>query len=98
MQGRARGGLVGEGVAAGCRGRPGGPAPPDAPGAVGSDPKTGDGAGLLVAIPDGFFRRLHPDLPAKGRYGIGMLFGGEVDEEAIGRILGEEGLRVLFWR
>ena len=46
-------------------------------GATGSDPETGDGAGLLLSMPDGFFRE-HSGckLPDKGKYGVAMLFGG----------------------
>ena len=47
-------------------------------GACGCDPLTGDGAGILVQIPDAFFRReaktLRIELPAAGRYGVGMVF------------------------
>ena len=38
-------------------------------GAVGSDPDTGDGAGILLALPDEFFRLVLPNkLPARGKY------------------------------
>ncbi len=47
-------------------------------GAVGSDPLTGDGAGILVQIPDKFFRKecekINIDLPQEGDYGVGMVF------------------------
>ena len=47
-------------------------------GTTGSDPETGDGAGILTQIPDGFFRRecaeLGIELPGAGGYGVGMLF------------------------
>ena len=47
-------------------------------GTTGSDPETGDGAGILTQIPDGFFRRecreLGIELPAPGRYGVGVIF------------------------
>lgn len=40
-----------------------------------ADGKTGDGAGILVQIPDGFFQEVCPfTLPEKGHYGIGMFF------------------------
>jgi glutamate synthase (NADPH/NADH) large chain len=46
-------------------------------GAVGSDPKTGDGAGILIQIPDEFFRNecenLKIKLPETGRYGFGVI-------------------------
>ncbi|TVR71734.1 MAG: glutamate synthase subunit alpha, partial [Sphaerobacteraceae bacterium] len=47
-------------------------------GAFGSDPDTGDGAGLLLQIPDRFFQRVCADeaieLPEAGEYGVGMVF------------------------
>src|SRR6516165_6051381 len=47
-------------------------------GACGCDPLTGDGAGILVQIPDDFFRRecrsARIALPAPGSYGVGMVF------------------------
>src|SRR5688500_12691234 len=43
-------------------------------GACGSDPDTGDGAGILVQMPDRFFRKSVPfDLPAAGAYGAGLV-------------------------
>jgi glutamate synthase domain-containing protein 1 len=44
-------------------------------GAVGSDPKTGDGAGMLLQIPDGFFRsEVEFELPRQGAYAVGNAF------------------------
>lgn len=47
-------------------------------GAVGSDPKTGDGSGILIQIPDEFFRKVlksqNIELPALGEYGTGIIF------------------------
>ncbi len=44
-------------------------------GAVGADPKAGDGAGILVQIPDAFFRdQVDFELPIIGKYGVGHLF------------------------
>ncbi len=44
-------------------------------GAVGADPLTGDGAGILTQIPDKFLRAVCGfDLPAAGEYGVAMLF------------------------
>src|SRR5947209_1336730 len=45
-------------------------------GAEGADPNTGDGAGILIQIPDGFFRAVLDgvDLPPPGRYGVGVCF------------------------
>ena len=77
-------------------------------GATGADPETGDGAGLLIQVPDGFFReeakRLGFALPDRGRYGVGALFlppgGKELTDTKAGlqRILLEEGLCALGWR
>lgn len=47
-------------------------------GGRGSDPKSGDGAGILIQLPHTFFRevtrRLGFDLPEEGSYGVGMVF------------------------
>src|SRR6188472_2739295 len=44
-------------------------------GAAGADASTGDGAGILVQLPDAFFRAvLQADLPPAGRYGIAVCF------------------------
>lgn len=52
-------------------------------GGQGSDPDTGDGAGLLVQIPDAFFRKECKDinLPEKERYGVGMVFFSQKEDE-----------------
>ena len=43
-------------------------------GAVGADPKAGDGAGILLQIPDQFFRAESGlDLPEEGAYAIGVV-------------------------
>ena len=68
-------------------------------GATGSDPETGDGAGLLMAMPDEFFRaNAGFALPAKGKYGVAMLFGGIGAEHEIEDIIKGEGSVVLGWR
>ena len=67
-------------------------------GAAGGDPDTGDGAGLLLAIPDAFFRKRVKPLPAAGKYGVAMLFGGVGREAAIEKIVAAEGGRVIAWR
>ena len=68
-------------------------------GAAGSDPLSGDGAGLLSVIPHGFFQRvLGGVLPEAGGYAVGMIFGGEGEESLLERIAGEEGFRLLAWR
>jgi glutamate synthase (NADPH/NADH) large chain len=74
-------------------------------GACGSDPETGDGAGILVQMPDRFLRKVLPfAVPEAGAYGAGLVFL-PTDESAragvredVERIAGEEGLRVLGWR
>ena len=47
-------------------------------GATGSDPKTGDGAGILIQVPHQFYkdelREFGINLPDEGCYGVGMLF------------------------
>src|SRR5262250_1945780 len=44
-------------------------------GAKGSDPETGDGAGILTQIPDAFFRAASSlELPAPGSYAAGLAF------------------------
>ncbi|WP_163552980.1 glutamate synthase large subunit [Candidatus Frankia alpina] len=74
-------------------------------GASGSDPDTGDGAGILVQVPDLFLRDVVDfALPAPGRYAVGIAFlpqvAGERDDavRTISRIVRQEGLRVLGWR
>ncbi|ONK15104.1 glutamate synthase large subunit [Streptomyces sp. MP131-18] len=74
-------------------------------GATGSDPDTGDGAGILLQIPDAFLRDSVPFvLPPAGSYAVGLAFlptGPEAAAAAMGRvaaIAGEEGLAVLGWR
>ena len=77
-------------------------------GACGCDPRTGDGAGILLQIPHEFFAseaaRLGFRLPAPGEYGVGQVFF-PVDavkrkecEDAFERIVNEEGQRLLGWR
>ena len=67
-------------------------------GATGNDPETGDGAGLLLRIPDAFFRAAIPTLPPAGAYGVAMLFGGVGDEPALEAAAAAEGFDVLAWR
>ncbi len=67
-------------------------------GATGNDPETGDGAGLLVQIPDGFFRKVVPDLPEKGKYGIAMVFGAVGEEKVFEEAVAANGAKVLAWR
>src|SRR6516225_5275082 len=77
-------------------------------GAVGADPRAGDGAGILVQIPHAFFARkaagLGFALPAPGEYAIGVLFmpPEESWRREIQRVYAEEiaaeGMELLGWR
>ena len=67
-------------------------------GASGGDPETGDGAGLLLSMPDRFFKNVMPGLPAAGSYGVAMIFGGAGCDAEIARIVEQEGGRVFGWR
>src|ERR1700691_3768245 len=72
-------------------------------GAKGSDPDTGDGAGILTQLPDEFFRAACGfALPATGSYAAGMtfIFSAEraVVTHAVERLAEAEGLTVLGWR
>ncbi|ROQ41012.1 glutamate synthase (NADPH/NADH) large chain [Frondihabitans sp. PhB188] len=74
-------------------------------GAVGSDAGTGDGAGILMEVPDAFFRDVVEfTLPEAGHYAVGIGFlPTDFDErvtlqKAIAKIAAEERLRVVGWR
>ncbi|HEX3706873.1 MAG TPA: glutamate synthase large subunit [Mycobacteriales bacterium] len=74
-------------------------------GASGAEINTGDGAGILVQVPDAYLRDVAGfELPDAGGYAVGLAFLPEDDEaerkaiDAIERIVGEEDLRVLGWR
>ena len=74
-------------------------------GATGSDPKTGDGAGMLLQIPDAFLRAdVDFDLPRPGTYAVGNAFLPTDPDLAakakatIEQIAAEEHLSVLGWR
>jgi glutamate synthase domain-containing protein 2/glutamate synthase domain-containing protein 1/glutamate synthase domain-containing protein 3 len=74
-------------------------------GAEGADPSTGDGAGILLQIPDVFFRAVAGvELPPPGLYGVGMCYlpaDAERRTEVEGLIeetIAAEGQRVLGWR
>ena len=77
-------------------------------GATGAVPDTGDGAGILVQVPDRFLRAVFQDqsidLPPTGAYAVGMAFlpdyniAAEKAQAAIDEILGDEGLAVVGWR
>ena len=77
-------------------------------GATGAEPDTGDGAGILVQVPDrflrGVFRDQGVDLPPAGAYAVGMAFlpddhvAAEKAQAAIETIVADEGLDVVGWR
>ncbi|MBP2414853.1 glutamate synthase (NADPH/NADH) large chain [Arthrobacter stackebrandtii] len=74
-------------------------------GAVGADEGTGDGAGILIQIPDAFFRAVAGfELPAQGHYAAGTAFlPADPQEQAAARaglesLAESEGLTVLGWR
>jgi glutamate synthase (ferredoxin) len=77
-------------------------------GACGCEPNTGDGAGILLQMPDRFLRRetdrLGIALPSPGAYGAGLVFlprdaGQRAHVEALLQtIVAEEGQRLLGWR
>ena len=77
-------------------------------GACGADPRTGDGAGILIQMPHEFFAKecatLDIDLPHAGRYGVGMVFLPRHPrqrrrcEEIIRQSVEAEGQAFLGWR
>ncbi len=74
-------------------------------GAAGADPNTGDGAGILLQLPDGLMRAvLDEDLPPPGAYGVCVCFLPRDDERRaefealLERTVAEEGQRVVAWR
>jgi glutamate synthase (NADPH/NADH) large chain len=77
-------------------------------GAVGADPLMGDGAGILIQIPDQYYRdemaKQGVELPPPGEYGVGMVFLPKEHasriacEQEIERAVRAEGQVVLGWR
>jgi glutamate synthase domain-containing protein 2/glutamate synthase domain-containing protein 1/glutamate synthase domain-containing protein 3 len=77
-------------------------------GATGADPLASDGAGILLQIPDTFFReelaKQGVELPALGEYGVGMVFLPQEPasrlacQQEIERAVKVEGQSVLGWR
>ena len=77
-------------------------------GAVGADPKAGDGCGMLVQIPHAFFAeecaRLGFTLPAPGHYAVGFFFLPRSEEgrtyamRVVEKIVADEGQTFLGWR
>ena len=74
-------------------------------GASGSEPDSGDGAGILIRVPDAFLRAVADfELPPAGHYAVGIAFlpvdPGEAVEakRAIESLARDESLEVLGWR
>ncbi len=77
-------------------------------GAVGADPLQGDGAGILIQLPDQLYRDDMASrgilLPPSGEYGVGMVFLPQEEasrhacEEEIERAILAEGQIILGWR
>ncbi|HEX2418694.1 MAG TPA: hypothetical protein VHJ83_11325, partial [Micromonosporaceae bacterium] len=74
-------------------------------GAQGAEPNTGDGAGILIQIPDGFLRSaVNFRLPEPGHYATGLVFLPSDDGDAawatqiIERHATAEGAQVRGWR
>jgi glutamate synthase (ferredoxin) len=77
-------------------------------GACGCEANTGDGAGILMQVPDKFLRKVAAQenltLPEAGSYGVGMIYGStdpairDRGREIFARIAAEEGQRVIGWR
>jgi glutamate synthase domain-containing protein 2/glutamate synthase domain-containing protein 1/glutamate synthase domain-containing protein 3 len=75
-------------------------------GAEGADPNTGDGAGILLQIPDAFFRAAAAglELPPVGRYGVGVCYlPADTErrvmlEQLIEETIRAEGQRAVWWR
>ncbi|HTK63937.1 MAG TPA: glutamate synthase large subunit [Pseudonocardia sp.] len=74
-------------------------------GARGAEHDEGDGAGIMIQVPDAFLREVVDfKLPEAGHYAVGTGFLPDDDEEEaaakaeIERIAGEEGVVVIGWR
>ena len=77
-------------------------------GAVGADALMGDGAGILIQIPDQYYReemaKQGVELPPPGEYGVGMVFLPKEHasriacEQEIERAVRIEGQVILGWR
>ncbi|MFH0772683.1 MAG: glutamate synthase large subunit [Candidatus Omnitrophota bacterium] len=77
-------------------------------GATGADPKTGDGAGLLIQLPHEFLRKecskINILLPAEGEYAAGLVFlptdekERKFCEDSFKRVINKERLAFLGWR
>ena len=97
MKGRRSHDIVGHGVGALCA--------MEHRGALGAETNTGDGAGILIQVPDAFLRDVVDfELPPEGAYATGIAFlprdPERADEQvlAVTKVAASEGLTVLGWR
>jgi glutamate synthase domain-containing protein 2/glutamate synthase domain-containing protein 1/glutamate synthase domain-containing protein 3 len=76
-------------------------------GAAGADPNSGDGAGILLQIPDAFLRAAVAGgvtLPPPGRYGVAVCYlptdpeRRAIAEQLVERTVAREGQKVIWWR
>ena len=77
-------------------------------GAVGADPRAGDGAGILVQTPHKFFAKkaaeLGFELPSPGHYAVGVLFLPHEDAwraeimDTYAAVAAQEGMTLIGWR
>ena len=70
-------------------------------GAAGAEPDSGDGAGILIRVPDAFYRAVtNFDLPVEGSYATGIAFiqPGFDPTSLIESLAAQEGLHILGWR
>ncbi len=74
-------------------------------GAAGAEPHSGDGAGILLQVPDAFLRAVVDfELPAEGSYATGIAFLPQSSRDAatacegVEKIVEAEGLEVIGWR
>ena len=74
-------------------------------GAAGAEPNSGDGAGIMIGVPDGFLRAVVDfELPAEGSYATGIAFLPQSSRDAAAAcqafeaIVAAEGLTLLGWR
>ncbi|HET8709932.1 MAG TPA: glutamate synthase central domain-containing protein, partial [Spongiibacteraceae bacterium] len=77
-------------------------------GGCGCEANTGDGCGILTAMPDKFFRKIAKaefgvDLPARGRYAVGNVFLPAIESERekckalVNKIIAEQGQKLIGW-
>ena len=77
-------------------------------GAIGADPLAGDGAGILIQLPDKFFRDYFKSqkisLPELGDYAVGMVFlpnditRSSIAQKAVEQAISDEGQIFIGWR